>query len=92
MPELVAAARQHAAVALVVAQADPDQIDDRILHRHLDMLAAPGLMALLQCGENADRHVHAGAAVADRRQHDGRRVLREAGHAIAPPIACATGS
>ena len=64
----------------MVAQADPDQVDDRVLHRHLDMLAAPGLMALLQRRENADRHVHPGAAVADRRQHNGRRVFREAGH------------
>jgi len=39
----------------VVAQADANDVDDRILHRHLDMLAAPARMALLQRGENADR-------------------------------------
>ena len=68
----------------MVAQADADDVDDRILHRHLDMLAAPGLMALLDRGEDADRHLHAGAAVADRRKHEGRRVFRKAGDAHRP--------
>ena len=63
--------------ALMVAQADADDVDDRILHRHLDMLTAPAGMALLQSGEDADRHMHAGAAVADRRHDKGRRVFRK---------------
>ena len=36
---LVAAPRHGLAKVLVIAQADPDQIDHRVLHRHLDMLA-----------------------------------------------------
>ena len=45
------------------------------------MLAAAGRVPLLQRRQDADCHVHAGAAVADRRQHEGRRVVREAGDA-----------
>ena len=41
----------------------------------------PGVVALLQGGEDADRHLHAGAAIADRRQDQGRRVFRKAGDA-----------
>jgi len=77
----------------VVAQADPDQVDDGILHRHFDMLAAARIVTLLQCGEDADRHMHARAGITDRRHDKGRRVLREAGDAHRPPpMAWATGS
>src|SRR6202023_4072712 len=41
LPHLVAAPRHGMTKALVVAQADPDQVDDGILHRDFDMLAAP---------------------------------------------------
>jgi hypothetical protein len=48
------------------------------------MLAAARRMALLQRGQNADRHVHAGAGIADRRVYVGRRVVGEAGDAHRP--------
>src|SRR5204862_6887716 len=51
---LVAAARHRLTKTLVVAQADPNDVDDRILHRHLDMLPAPRGVALLQCRQDTD--------------------------------------
>jgi hypothetical protein len=68
----------------MVAQAHPHQVDDRVLHRHLDVLAAAGRMALLQRCQNADRHVHAGAGIPDRRIDVGRRIFGEAGDAHRP--------
>ena len=43
------------------------------------MLALPSVVALLESGEDADRHMHAGAGIADRRHNKCRRVVREAG-------------
>src|SRR5271166_3244937 len=84
LPHLVAASRHRTAKALMIAQADADQIDDRVLHRHLHTLAAARIMALLQRRKDADRHMNAGAGIADRRHDKGRRVFREAGDAHRP--------
>ena len=63
--ELVAVPRRRPAEALVVAQADPHQVDHRVLHGDLDLLAAAGRVALLQGRQYSDREVHAGAGIAD---------------------------
>ena len=65
LAELITGTYRHAA-ALVFAQADADQVQHRFLHRHFDMLTDPGDVTLVQCGEDRDCHVHAGAAVPDR--------------------------
>ena len=62
----------------MVAQADADQVDDRVLHRDLDLLAFARGVSLHQRGENADHAVHARARVADRRPDEGRRAVGEA--------------
>ena len=67
--------RARHAIALMVAQADADQVHHRVLHRHLDVLALAGGMALLQRRQDADRHVHTGAGIPDRRENVGRRIL-----------------
>src|SRR5215469_8930395 len=72
-PHLVAAPRHGLAKALMVAQAHPDDVDDCILHRYLDMLAFTSRVTLLQRCQDADRHVHAGAAIPNRRHDKGRR-------------------
>src|SRR4029450_1478130 len=79
--ELVAGALTGLAGALMVAQADADQIDHRVLHRDLDLLAFTREMPLHERREDADHAVHPGARVADRRPHVGRRIVRKAGDA-----------
>jgi hypothetical protein len=64
--------------ALMIAQAHADQVYDRVLHRHLDLLPLAREMALHQRGENADHAVHAGPRVADRGPRVGRGIVREA--------------
>src|SRR5262249_60825767 len=67
--ELVARPLHRLSEALVIAQADPDQVDDGVLHRDLDLLALAGGLTLHQRGEDSDHAVHAGARVADGRPH-----------------------
>ncbi len=43
----------------------PHVVDHRVLHRHLQPPAFAGAVALAQRRENADRHQHAGAGVAE---------------------------
>ena len=66
-PELVAVALHRSPGALMVAQTDPDQIDHRVLHRHLNLLPLAGCVALHQRGQNPDGAVHAGARITDAR-------------------------
>src|SRR5205807_2594456 len=79
--ELVTGALAGLAGALMIAQADADQIDHRVLHRDLDLLAFTGEVPLHQRGENADHAVHAGARIPDGRPHIGRRIVGKAGDA-----------
>ena len=58
------------------AQGHADQVHHGVLHRHFHMLALAGRMALLQRSQDADRHVHAGAGIADRRPDVGGRPVR----------------
>ena len=84
LAELVAAPGLHHALALVVAQADAQYVDHRLLHGDLDLLALARLVALLERGEQADGEVHAGAGIADGGPGVGRRVVGEAGDAHRP--------
>ena len=54
---------------------------DRILHRHLQLLALAGARAVEQRADDAERHQHAGAGVADRRAGLDRPPARLAGDA-----------
>src|SRR5262245_32070288 len=65
----------------MLAQADADEVKHGLLHRDLDVLAAPCRMALVDCSEYGDGHMHSSAAVADRRPAIRRRSVREAGDA-----------
>src|SRR5437899_5241879 len=65
--------------AFLVPQLHAAQIQHRILHRHGHFLAFAGLRTADQRGQDADREMHAGIAVAERRSADCRRTIPEAG-------------
>src|SRR6266478_915224 len=65
--------------AFLVPQLDAAQIQHRILHRHRHFLASAGLPTADQCGQDADREMHAGVAVAERRSADRWRTVPKAG-------------
>src|SRR5204863_7531671 len=52
--ELVARPLHRLSEALVIAQADPDQVDDGVLHRDLDLLALASGLTLHERGEDSD--------------------------------------
>src|SRR5215472_11478726 len=62
----------------------PRQVQDGLLHRHLNELAVAGTAALHQCPENGDREVHAGARIPDIGAVDERRPVGFAGDAHGP--------
>ncbi len=64
---------------LLVAQLDAAQIQHAVLHRHIDLLAAPGGVALEQRGDNTQRQMQAGAEVTDLRPGHQRRAVVETG-------------
>ena len=80
LAQLIAGALGHA-IALMLAQRDADEVEHGVLHGHLDVLASAGGVALVDGGQDGDGHVHAGAAVADRRPVVGRRAVRKPRHA-----------
>src|SRR2546427_5179371 len=82
--ELVPGPRAGLSEALVIAQADPDEVDHRVLHGDLDLLAFAGRVALHERGEDPDHAVHPGARVADGRPDVGRRAVGEPGDAHGP--------
>src|SRR5207253_1521153 len=57
---------------------------DRILHRHLQPSALAGARAIEQRTDDAERHQHAGAGVADRRARLDRPTVALAGDAHRP--------
>jgi hypothetical protein len=79
--ELVAGARHRPAQPLVIAQAHADEVDHRVLHRHLDLLPLAGGVTLHERGEDADHAVHAGAGVADRGPEIRGRAIGRSGDA-----------
>jgi hypothetical protein len=67
--------------ALLVAHLDAAEIEHCVLHRDLDALAASGLCALVEGGENAGDAMDAGARIADLRAGRGRWAVPPAGRA-----------
>ena len=65
--------------ALLVAQFDAREIEHAVLHRGGDLLALAGHGALVERGDDAEREMQAGAAVADLRAGDERQAVAEAG-------------
>src|SRR6266851_2295626 len=59
----------------------PHIVNHRVLHRHLQPPAFAGAVALVQGGEDADRHQHAGAGVAERGAWFDRRTVAISGDA-----------
>ena len=80
-PELIARAFNRFAIALVVAQADPNQIHHRVLHGHFNLLAGSRGVALHKGGQDTDDAVHAGARVSHTRPGDRGRIVGKTGHA-----------
>ena len=56
-----------------------DEIQHAVLHRRGDLLALAGHGALVERGDDAERQMQAGAAVADLRAGDQRQPVAEAG-------------
>src|SRR5271169_3889076 len=77
----VAGAVERRSVRQTLRVFDPGQVQHRLLHRDLDELAAAGVVALYQGGEDRDRQMHAGAGIADIGAVDHRRTARLAGDA-----------
>ena len=65
--------------ALLVAQFDARQVQHAVLHRGGDALTLAGHGALVERGDDAERQMQAGAAVADLRAGDERQAVAEAG-------------
>ena len=65
--------------ALLVPQLDPAEVEHAVLHRREHALAAAGLLALEQRGDDAEREVQPGAGVADLGAGHERRAVVEAG-------------
>src|SRR6185436_5201609 len=65
--------------ALLVAQFDAREVQDAVLHRSRNLLALAGHGALVECGDDAEREMQPGAAVADLRAGDERQAVAEAG-------------
>src|SRR5207244_13206895 len=94
---LVEAARRRRAQRTAVARAhgrltagrlaregDAAEVDDRILHGHLDLLAIAGALALVQGGQDANGAVQPRARVADRWSGFERLRLLRASEAQSP--------
>ncbi len=64
---------------LLVAQFDAREIEHAVLHGAEHLLAAAGAGALEKRGDDAEREMQAGAAIADLRAGDERRAVAEAG-------------
>ena len=65
--------------AFLIPQLDAAQVQHSVLHRYGHFLALAGLRTADQSRQDADREVHAGIAVAERRPADGRRAVPETG-------------
>jgi len=65
--------------ALLVAQFHSRQVEHAVLHRDGDALAAARMSAVIKRGDDAEREMQPGAAVADLRAGDQRQAVAEAG-------------
>ena len=65
---------------LLVAQLDPREVQDTVLHRRRDLLAASGTLALVERGHDAKAKMQARSAVAHLGTgHEGRTVVEAGG-------------
>src|SRR5262252_5862880 len=64
---------------LLIAQLDTAEVEDAVLHRSQDALAAPCADALIERRNNAKREMQAGAGIADLRAGHQRRTVAKAG-------------
>ena len=64
---------------LLVAQFDPAQVQNAVLHGSQHLLAAAGLLTLVKGSDDAQRQMQAGAAVANLGTGHGRRATQEPG-------------
>ena len=76
-----AVAHQRLAAQLGARERHAHVVDHRVLHRHLQAAALAGLGALVERAQDADRHQHAGAGVAEGRARLDRRPVGVAGDA-----------
>src|SRR5207245_6366500 len=79
-----AVAQLRLAALLGARQRDAHVVDHRILHRDLQAPPLAGLRPLVERAENADRHQHAGAGVAERGAGFDRWPIAIAGYADRP--------
>src|SRR5205807_282372 len=77
----VADARRGLVPQQLTGVGDAAEVDHGLLHGDFDALAAPGELALVQRGQDADRGMQAGARVADRQARLQRPPVRLAGGA-----------
>ena len=64
---------------LLVAQLDPGEVEHAVLHRHRHPLPDAGMGAVVERGDDAERQVQPGAAVADLGAGHQRHAVAEAG-------------
>src|SRR5712672_895273 len=65
--------------ALLIAQLDAGEVEHAILHGSGDLLTLAGHRTLIKCGDDAERQIEPGAAVADLRAGDQRQSVAKAG-------------
>ncbi|MGY4369474.1 hypothetical protein ACVW1A_005539 [Bradyrhizobium sp. LB1.3] len=65
--------------ALLVAQLDACEVEHAVLHRGSDLLALAGMGTMIECGDDAERQMQTGAAVADLCAGDQWKTVAEAG-------------
>src|SRR5215831_11778931 len=84
--QCTAVTRAHGRLAAggLAREVDAAEVDDRILHGHLDLLTIAGALALVQGGQDANGAVQPRARVADRRPGLERLRLRRAREAQSP--------
>src|ERR1700674_3519024 len=65
--------------ALLIAQLDAGEVQHAVLHGSGDLLTLAGDGALIKCGDDTERQIQPGAAVADLRAGDQRQAIAKAG-------------
>src|SRR3984885_5307052 len=70
--------------ALLIAHLDAGEVEHAVLHRGGDLLSLAGDGALIERGDDAERQMQPGAAVADLRPGDQRQAVAETGGRCRP--------
>ncbi len=66
---------------MLVTQFDAAKIEHGVLHGDCNFLPEAGSVTLLQCGQDADRQMHAGITIAQCSAADGWRAVPKTGRA-----------